>query len=194
MVKGTFLALGVICVLVMFGIGAYSMIIDYQYERDIGSYMSNSIDMVSPEPMLEQVQLARQAMLDSGLEESDYGAWIFKKPSNSMKFQYQHIDSIEERINAVIDWKNKAYGNESTSSESLGDVYEQKMTNLRRYIKGATGGDTYVSGDRSDWIAQDAWMLKNHFIMKIFSVWLILLAALLAVVFFVLGAIPSYEY
>jgi len=114
------------------GFGVYQYYVSYQYERDIGSYMSNAVDMVAPEGMLEQVQLAKQGMIDSGLTEDDYGALIFKKPDNSMKFQYQHIDGVIERINSVIYWKEKIYSNESQNIETLGDVYEQKMTNLRR--------------------------------------------------------------
>lgn len=156
-------------------VGGY--IVRYQYEREIGGYMSNAVDMVAPEGMLEQIQLAKQGMVDAELKEEDYGALIFKKPSNSMKFQYQHIDAIIERIEAVIDWKEKVYGNESINVETLGDVYEQKMTNLRRYIQGAEGGETFVVGERSDWIAKDTWYIKNRlfwYIIWIFHIILIL--------------------
>jgi len=165
----------IISILLVVGLITYSCIISYVYEREIGSYMSNSIDMVAPEGMLAQLQLAKQAMIDSGLTEDDYGALIFKKPDNSMKFQYQHIDGIIERVESVVEWKEKTYGNESTGTETLGDVYEQKMTNLRRYIKGADGGDTYVVGTRSDWIAKDAWMIKNHLFTYLIAIPIVLI-------------------
>lgn len=169
--------------LVFIGIGVvgYSVYVGYQYDKQIGSYIENSIDMVSPEPMLNQLNLAEQGMRDSGLTDEDYGAVFFKKPDNSMKFQYQHINAIKERINAVIDWKEKSYGNESTSSETLGDVYETKMTNLRHYINSESS--TSIGGDRSDWIAKDAWYIKNHIFLYFewifWVVWIILIGLLI---------------
>ena len=180
------LLFGLVFILVLIGLPVYGYVIGYQYERDIGSYMSNAVDMVAPEAMLGQVQLSKQAMIDAGLNEDDYGAWIFKKPSNSMKFQYQHLDSIEERINAVIIWKKQTYGVGSTNTESLGDVYEQKMTNLRNYINGETSDS--IGSARSDWIAEDAWWLKNHFMLKVFGLWIWLLILILAIIcFFIAG-------
>lgn len=143
-----------ILILITIGFGFYDYYVtSYKYESVIGSYMDNSVDSISPELMLQQIQLAEDGMRKEGLIDSDYGAWFFKKPDNSMKFQYQHIDGIKERIQAVIDWKTKISGN-NTSVETLGDVYETKMTNLRNYIN--------EGGVRSDWIAKKAWNIKYH--------------------------------
>ena len=129
--------------------------VHFQYERVIGSYMDNAKDMNTPDKMLEQLQAAKQGMINEGLAEDMYGAWLFKKPDNSMKFQYEHLDSIIERVKAVQEWKDKTYSNSSnTQTESLGDVYEQKMTNLRNFI---------MEDTRSDWIAKDAWYVHKHF-------------------------------
>ncbi len=165
----------ILLVIGLLGFVVYDYYTHYQYDKQIGSYMNNAIDMVAPEPMLVQVQSAKQGMIDAGLTNEDYGALIFKKPDNSMKFQYQHIDAIIERINAVIDWKTKVYSENSTSSETLGDVYETKMTNLRQYIKGETLEDN--SGTRSDWIAENAWFVKYHIILYFdFTVYILLLS------------------
>lgn len=164
--------------------GVYEYYVYYQYEKTIGSYMDNAVDMIAPEGMLQQIQSARQGMIDAGLTENDYGAIWFKKPDNSMKFQYQHIDAIIERINAVIDWKTKISGN-SSSVETLGDVYETKMTNLRKYI---TEG-----GYRSDWIAKDAWYIKNHILLYFGGLFWISFFLLICLIIFLLGY-ESYNF
>jgi hypothetical protein len=144
-----------VSVVAFIALGFSQYYVHYQYEKVIGSYMDNAKDMNTPDKMLEQLNLARAGMLNEGLTEDMYGAWIFTKPDNSMKFQYEHLDSIIERVKAVQEWKDKTYGNSSNSqTESLGDVYEQKMDNLREFI---------MEDTRSDWIAKDAWYVHKHF-------------------------------
>jgi hypothetical protein len=168
--------------LVIFGVfiivcsGFYSYYLNYQYNSKIGGYMENAIDMNTPNKMYEQVSLAKLGMMKEGLTKNNYGAWIFKRPDNSMKMQYEHIDSILERIKAVEEWKNKVYSNNSQGVETLGDVYEQKMTNLRKFIANDLDGFS----DRSDWIAEDAWYVKNHLIWKL-TKWLWYLLSLIIV-------------
>ena len=104
-----------------------------------------------------------------GLESSDYGALIFKKPSNSMRFQYEHLDGIIERVRAVEEWRLTTYGEGSVTTESLGDVYESKMDNLRDFIN---------EEGRSDWIAKDAWYIKHHVILYLFDTCIFIVGAL----------------
>jgi len=132
---------------------AFGVWVDYDYERRIGAFMNNAVDMNTPGRMLEQLDKAEAGMRAEGLVETDYGALIFKKEDNSMRFQYQHIDSIRERINAVQTWLDQNYNNNTGTTETLGDVYEEKMTNLRNFIK---------EDVRSDWIAKRAWTIKHY--------------------------------
>lgn len=147
------------------GLFAYSVYVDYQYEKSIGAYFENAEDCINPECILGQIKQGRQSIIDAGLTEDLYGAWIFRKPTNSMSFQYTHIDSIIERAEAITQWKEQVYSNQS-SGEVLGDVYTEKMDNLRKYITGQTVGEF---GSRSDWIAKDAWYQKNHFFIANFG-------------------------
>ena len=145
----------VFAILTFIGLAFSHYYVGYQYERDIGSHMDNAKDMNTPSRMLEELNLAKQGMRNAGLNDNMYGAWIFKKPDNSMAFQYEHLDSIIERVKAVEEWRQKTYGKDSAGmTENLGDVYEAKMTNLRQFIMETT---------RSDWIARDTWYIKNHF-------------------------------
>jgi len=143
-----------IAIIALIGLAIGHYYISYQYEKVIGGYMDNAYDMNTPDKMLEQLQLAKQGMIDEGLTEDMYGAWIFKKPSNRMDMQYKHLDSIIERVKAVDTWYNETYKEGSTNTETLGDVYEQKMDNLREFI---------MEDVRSDWIAKDTWYINNHF-------------------------------
>lgn len=131
----------------------YLVFVDWSYESKIGSYMNNAYDVNTPEKMLEQLNLAKSAMIKQGLTENMYGAIIFKKPDNQMSFQYKHLDSIIERVKAVDTWYKATYKSESMGTETLGDVYEQKMTNLRNFI---------MEEVRSDWIARNTWYIHHH--------------------------------
>ena len=186
-------ALGVclllLSVFAIIGVIVVHAITSYEYERDIGSYFENAVDMNTPDKMLEQLESGKQAIIDAGLTKDMYGAWIFKKPSNSMDFQFQHIDSIIERIKAVQTWYDQTYQNNSAGTETLGDVYEQKMDNLRHFINEDLNGDA----TRSDWIAEDTWWIHNHFFFY-FWVWFVYLGLIiLAIIGFALIAAGQYD-
>jgi hypothetical protein len=171
----------------------YSTIIDYQYERVLGSYMETATDTITPESFKEQMLLFKDAINTSGLTEDDYGAMWFKKPDNSMKFQMQHIDSIIGRADAMLQWKNTVYNNGTQtlptgqiSAEAFRDVYNDKMTNLKTYI--------HAEGYRSDWIAKDSWYVKYHPIMY-FDGSIIMILMLMIILFSFLGGMTwdSFE-
>ena len=159
-------------VLIIYWVSGY--FVSYKYESQIGSYMETATDTISPESFKEQLILYKKSINESGLNENDYGAMWFKKPDNSMRFQIQHVDSILERADAMILWKNTAYNSTGattfTNPEAFRDVYNDKMNNLRTYI--------HAEGYRSDWISEDAWYVKNHpfyYFMPEISVILILI-------------------
>jgi hypothetical protein len=184
MANGISVLMWVMCIICVFGaIGliVYGCFVNLDYETKIGAYMENSRDCLTPECMLGQLGAARLAMVNAGLTDSDYGAYFFKKPDNSMVFQYQHLDSIIERAKDVAQWKESTYGPEAKGTETMKDVYNEKMDNLRLYIHG--------EGSRSDWIAQRAWYAKNHFILGAFGFIGFFLLAILSIVFGIIGAI-----
>lgn len=140
-----------LCFILIYG---YSYYTNYQYEKIIGSHMMNARDMNTPSRMLDELNLAKHGMVEEGLTKDMNGALFFKKPSNSMDFQYEHIDSIIERVKAVDVWYNKVYKSETgQQAETLGDVYEQKMDNLRDFI---------MEDTRSDLIAHNTWLIQHN--------------------------------
>lgn len=141
-----------------------SYIFNYQYDSRIGSYLDNAENMISPEGMIEQLGLLKQAMINEGLTEDKYGAMFFKKPDNKMDFQYKHIDGIIDRAKSIMDWQKATYNKEGTLGIENKDVLEEKMNNLRAYL--------YTEG-RSDWIAKDAWYIENHPVWYLFG-WVII--------------------
>jgi hypothetical protein len=168
---------GTICLFAIIGLSIGGVYVNYQYENKIGAYFDNALDCITPDCILIQLDDGYNAIKDSGLTKDDYGAWIFKKPSNKMEFQFQHLDAVIERAKSVQDWKEKVYAN-GTQAETMQDVYTQKMDNLRKYITG--------EGSRSDWIAKDAWYLKYHFFWAICAIPLGFLLGLLVLIFYAL--------
>ena len=124
---------------------------NYAYERSIGSYIENAYEVNTPERMIAEVNKAVEGMKKSGLSAEKYGAVWFKKPDNKMAWQYDFLNSVVERAQAVQDWQDKM--EKSDQLETLGDVYEQKMDNLREFLK---------ENGRADWIAKDAWFIENN--------------------------------
>lgn len=166
----------IIVLLLIAGIIGFSAYwVSFQYERDIGSHIENAYEVNTPERMIAELEFAKQGMREADLKEGDYGALFFKKPDNSMAWQYDFIDSIVERAKAVQEWQDKVES-DGKAVESLGDVYENKMDNLRGFLK---------EGDRADWIAKDAWYVKNHlwFYLKIPFIIMVLLIIVVVGVF-----------
>ena len=159
--------------LILFGITIYN--INYSYEKVIGSHMDNAYNQNTPEGMLKELRQARVNMVSEGLTNDMHGAVFYKKPTNSMEFQYNHIDSIISRVEAVQVWYDSTY-TKGTNTETMGDVYEQKMDNLANFI---------YETQRSDWIAKDTWMIKNHKIYYFQGyIWALLVLLLIVGLFF----------
>jgi len=153
---GLFVGLVIVFGLLFAGIYIYNTLgPGYHYHKNVQSHLENAYELNTPEGMREEVLLAKQGMEDFGLTESDYcSLWYWQQtPDCSMAMQYDYLDGLVERIDAVIVWKKQMYGNNTVGGESLGDVYESKMDNLREFIK---------EGGESDWIAHPAYYAKNH--------------------------------
>lgn len=188
-IAGVFLLLISIIAFIILAFSQYYT--GYQYERVLGSYMETATDTITPESFREQMVLFKGAVADAGLNENDYGAWLFKKPDNSMKFQMQHIDSIIGRADAMIQWKNTVYNNGTQtvpagqiSAEAFRDVYNDKMNNLRSYI--------HAEGDRSDWIAKDAWYVKYHMFYYVWAFFIYLLLIIVGIIAIIMISADDY--
>jgi hypothetical protein len=150
----------------------------YTFNNKVHSYMENAYFANTPELMISNLQKCKQGMKDLGLTENMYDAyWQWDKvPHRQMAYQYQHIDSIISRANAVVQWRNENYGNESSGipSESLGDVYETKMDNLRGFLQ---------EDGWSDWIALGTYYSNYQLIYY--------LGELISIIWFLAFIIPA---
>ena len=139
----------------------------YSYEKNIGSYIENAYEVNTPSRMIAEIKKAIEGMKKEGLTEDMYGAMWFKKPDNKMSWQYDFLNSVIERAEAVEKWQENM--DKTGSVETLGDVYEQKMDNLREFLK---------ENGRADWIAKDVWLVNNHpfyyFIFLVSLIWILL--------------------
>ena len=128
--------------------------VNFAYEREVGGHIRNAFEVNTPEAMISELNKSVAGMHALGLVDGMYAAYFLweQTPDRSMSFQYEYIDQLINRTEAVILWRTLAYNGNSTP-ETLGDVYEQKMDNLRSFM-------TEGCSDRlvcTDWIARDVY-------------------------------------
>ena len=135
--------------------GAYGVVVvNFAYEREVGGYIRNAYEVNKPENMISELNKAVAGMRRIGLTDEMYAAYVpwERTPDRSMGFQYEYIAQLINRTESVILWRTLAYNGNSTP-ETLADVYEQKMDNLRSFM-------TEGCSDRlvcTDWIARDVY-------------------------------------
>ena len=132
--------------------------VNFAYERQVGGHIRNAFEVNTPEAMINELNRSLTGMRALGLTDEMYAAYFpwEQTPDRSMAFQYEYIDQLVNRTEAVILWRNLAYSG-NTTPETLGDVYEQKMDNLRSFmIEGCS--QRYVC---TDWIARDVYLLNR---------------------------------
>ena len=126
-----------------------------QYNREIHSHMNNAYYADTPELMKEELNKAIDGMHNLGLTPdlyNDMRPWLHT-PDNQMDYQYKHLQSVIERTDDVIRWKQS----DNTGTQAT-DVYEAKMLALRHFIRD--------DGGWSDSIAAGAYYVKYHNIYK----------------------------
>src|SRR3990172_974625 len=133
-----------------------SIVVSFAYDREVGGHVLNAYEVNTPEAMISELTKAVTGMHRLGLTDDMYSAYFpwERTPDRSMGFQYEYIDQLINRTEAVITWRTLAYSG-NTSPEALGDVYEQKMDNLRTFM---TEGCDHTAVC-SDWIARDVYYI-----------------------------------
>ena len=132
--------------------------VNFAYEREVGGHIRNAFEVNTPEAMIAELNKSVRGMRALGLTDAMYAAYFpwEQTPDRSMAFQYEYIDQLINRTESVIAWRKLAYSG-NTTPETLGDVYEQKMDNLRSFmIESCT--NRYVC---TDWIARDVYYLNR---------------------------------
>lgn len=185
-----YMKLGILFLVLLFvapiGIGIYDMTGPaFTYSREIHSHMENAYYADEPKLMKSELLMAIEGMERLNLKEDMYSAfWYWEHtPDRKMDYQYKHLEGIVERIDAVITWYEKNYGENATGgTESLGDVFEQKMDNLRAFLK---------EEGWSDWIAQGTFYVNHHLFLYLWNgliLWIfIALMAVFGIVFLLVG-------
>ena len=174
--KGIFLIiLGLVIIIVPLALeSSYRMVgPEYVFQNTVHSHMVNAYYSNTPELMIDQLEQVVSGFKGFGLDETMYGAWLPWEltPDRSMHYQYQHLESILERAHAVQKWRNDTYGMNTTGSETLGDVYEAKMDNLRFFL---------TEGGWSDWIGYRAFMIHYY-------LWLVIYGIFISIILLIVG-------
>jgi len=120
----------------------------YTYQKDVHGYMEQAYYSADPVLMQQNINLAKQGMLDLGLTPDMYGSfWYWEQtPERQMNWEYQHLNSIDVRCTEFIAW---IHAQNDTGSQQMQDVYSQKLNNIREFVKN--------DGGWSDDIAQAAY-------------------------------------
>lgn len=170
-------------VLLLIGVGAviYDMTgPSYTWTNEVHGHMENAYYADDPELMKTELEYAIEGMYYLDLTDEMYGAYFpwEKTVDRRMSYQYDHLEGIVRRIDAVIEWRDTNYGpNASGTPESLGDVYEEKMDNLREFLQ---------EDGWSDWIGEDTFYVNHHIMLFLGwwwygPLWIIWLISLLCV-------------
>lgn len=147
-----FFLLGIIILIGIISAMVFQITMKPEYTKNVHGHMVNAYYSNTPELMIENLEKAKQGMINLGLTENLYMShysWE-QTPDNKMDYQYKHIDSIIERAYDVIEWREDASHESGTQAN---DIYEQKMKNLRNFLK---------SEGWSDDIAYETWLAHNH--------------------------------
>lgn len=133
-----------------------------EYQREVHGYMVNAYYSNTPELMVENLQKARGGMVALGLRAELYGGLYLweQTPDNRMSFTYDLVDSIIRRAEAVADDRERQI--RAGTSDEFNDVFEEKMDNLRNFIKEEGWADD---------IAEDAYRAHNYSWYYLWTSW-----------------------
>ena len=173
---------------IAFPISKY-IIIDRSFDREVHGHVVNAYYSNTPELMIDELTQAINGLDNLSVSSEDYGAFFSwdKTPDKRVDYWLKHFDSIITRCYSVIDWRDSAYSNGSTP-ESLGDVYEQKMLNIRNFIKFEK--DDEVSW--SDEVFRDAYTIK-HYPWGRFATLIEICCGIIPLILLILATIISWQ-
>ncbi len=136
----------------------YATNVAYPYRMEVSSHIENAYGVQTPEELIQEVELAVEGMRGLSLQDHMSMAyfWWDKLPSNSMAFQYEYLDQILIRAEAVIEWRDTEFA-EAGGREQFQDLYQAKMGSLKDMLR--RGYDYHLG---ADWIAADAYLLAFH--------------------------------
>jgi len=150
----------------------------FTYKSEVHSHMENAYYANTPELMIAELNESINGMRNLDLDRGMYSKimpWEHTA-DRQMAYQYRHLTSIKERAEAVIVWRDGIYNNLSCQAESLGDVYEEKMDNLRGFLQ---------EEGWSDWIAEEAYFVNHHtplYSLGIFYIWFAIALAIWSII------------
>lgn len=105
-----------------------------EFKREVHGHVVNAYYANTPELMISELKAAKLGMQRLGLAPTlydDMRPWKHT-PDNRMDYQYNLIDSVIKRAEAVKADRDRQV--REGTSDQLGDVYETKMDNLRDFI------------------------------------------------------------
>ena len=146
-----FLFIGIILVIIGGFMGFERGVIqEGQYNLVVGDWAKNAQDAPTFQQSITFLQKFNDSMNKEGLTSDQYNTpWSWARtPQNSMVFQYSYVGQMIARANFYINYTS------TQRAGQLSDVYNQAITNFRAEMD---------HNGPLDWVAHDAWMLKNGY-------------------------------
>ena len=147
---GILMFVAVIVLAIVFA-AVFAVTAEYQYRKAIGSYIDNAYDAATFEVMAENLQRAKQGMIEQGLSPEDCGRAFYweQTPDYCMAYQYGYIDSLISSTQLQA-----AYYQGLKQNGTFNPVNYNDALNKQRAEFGRNGP--------ADWVAEPAWMLKHY--------------------------------
>jgi hypothetical protein len=125
----------------------------YEYQRVVGTHIDTAEEAKTPDLIKTEILAAIDGMHDLGLKPAMYAkimTWN-KVHYYSMEYQYALMNSVVQRCDELIIWRDANLNPNNTSAETT-DVYSKKIDNLKDDLE--DGG--------IDYIAFTTWIKSEH--------------------------------
>lgn len=152
-IGGGLLLIGLVLIIAGAGMAFDRAVIkEAQYSKSIGDWAKNAEDAPTFQQSITFLQKFNDSMNHEGLTPDMYNAAFSwgQTPQNSMTFQYSYVGQMIVRANYYINLTVTAKAQSPTGQFT--DIYNQALTNFRNEMN---------HNGPLDWVAHDAYMLKN---------------------------------
>lgn len=146
-------------ILVCYPIVDWTFNIRPTYYQAIGKHVDEAErNYEHPEIVQVYIEKARSGIAELGLELTDNSALYNNAPSRKVAHQHIIFDSIIQRCDELIQWREENLVN---FGFDLYELYLEKLEDLKTYMY--SFDDSSTSGRYSDWIAFGAYLNKTDY-------------------------------
>lgn len=140
-----------IAVVIFAGVFLARIPTDITYKNAVRGYMDRAYWSMSPDEMIDNFRMAKQGMVELGLEPEMNGGYIFKTMDVRMDAQYKKMDALIQRAEGIRGYCN---GTIVVAQISGQDLCETKLNALKTFVHDSNGW--------ADDIAESVYYVNYH--------------------------------